>query len=444
MSAAPARGEVVLESASRSFVLRPDRRRTLKELVVRRGGDPGSSVRALDSVDLRIAPGEAVGMVGRNGAGKTSTLRCLTGIVPLDSGRAECGGRTVSLLELGAGFHPDFSGRENIFLNGALHGFGRAEMEDRLDAIVEFSELGEFVDAPVRAYSSGMQLRLGFSIVAHLDADVMLIDEVLAVGDESFQRKCMARISERMEAGATLVLVSHDPTAIERICRRVVVLDEGAVAFDGPVADGLLFYHRLLGTERGRSASLRPGGSVGAGPQHGGSLDGRRIEVAELELRDSGGAPCYAFRTGEALRVELTLRCEAPAQRAVVALEVRDERGDRCFRTDTTLGAVDGRVEVGFEVPRLALLGGDYDVAVGALDQDAPAGVMLDRVARFTIAPTGDGEGTADLRGEWSVRGAKPGGAAPGDEAKPGGEIAPASEAAPGSEATPASEAARR
>jgi ABC-type polysaccharide/polyol phosphate transport system ATPase subunit len=345
-------------------------------------------------------------MVGRNGAGKTSTLRCLTGIVPLDSGRAECGGRTVSLLELGAVFHPDFSGRENILLNGALHGFGRAEMEDRLEAIVDFSELGEFIEAPVRAYSSGMQLRLGFSIVAHLDADVMLIDEVLAVGDESFQRKCMERISERMDAGATLVLVSHDPTAIERICRRVVVLDEGAVAFDGPVADGLLFYHRLLGAEHGRSESLRPGagGSVGAGPQHGGSLDGRRIEVAELELRDAGGAPRYAFRTGEALRVELTLRCEAPAQRAVVALEVRDQRGERCFRTDTTLGAVDGRVEVGFQMPRLALLGGDYDVAVGALDQDAPAGVMLDRVARFTIAPTADGEGTADLRGEWSVR----------------------------------------
>jgi ABC-type polysaccharide/polyol phosphate transport system ATPase subunit len=410
VSAAPARGEVVLDSASRAFELRPDRRRTLKELLVRRGGEGGSSVRALDAVDLRIAPGEAVGMVGRNGAGKTSTLRCLTGIVPLDSGRAECGGRTVSLLELGAGFHPDFSGRENIFLNGALHGFGRAEMEDRLDAIVEFSELGEFVDAPVRAYSSGMQLRLGFSIVAHLDADVMLIDEVLAVGDESFQRKCMARISERMEAGATLVLVSHDPTAIERICQRVVVLDGGAVAFDGPVADGLLFYHRLLGTERGRSQSLRPAGaggasgSVGGGPQHGGSLDGRRIEISELELRDAGGALRSAYRSGEPLLVELTLRCDVPAQRAVVALEVRDESGERCFRTDTTLGAVDGRVEVGFEVPRLALLGGDYDVAVGALDQDAPAGVMLDRVARFSIAPTGDGEGTADLRGEWTVR----------------------------------------
>ncbi len=145
-------------------------------------------------------------------------------------------------------------------------------------AIIEFSELGEFIDLPVKVYSSGMYLRLGFSIVAHLDADVMLIDEILAVGDESFQRKCLARISERMEAGATLVLVSHDPSAIERVCRRVVVLDDGRVVFDGDVADGLLAYHRLLGTRGGRAraacAPARPA----------------RVEVAELELRDADGA----------------------------------------------------------------------------------------------------------------------------------------------------------
>jgi len=386
----------VLERASRSFALARDRRRTLKELLVRRSRAAPAGVRALDAVDLRIAPGEAVGLIGRNGAGKTSTLRCLAGIVPLDSGRAQCGGRTVSLLELGAGFGPDFSGRENIFLNGALHGFGREEMEQRLEAIIAFSELGEFIDAPVRAYSSGMQLRLGFSIVAHLDADVMLIDEVLAVGDESFQRKCLQRISERMDAGATLVLVSHDPSAIERICRRVVVLDGGGIAFDGPVAEGLLFYHRLLGTGEGASRSVRP-----SGPHAG------RIEVSELELRDAGGARRHAFRPGEELRVALTLDCPLAAQRAVAALEVRDQRGERCFRTDATIGAVAGRVQVGFTIARLALLGGDYDIAVGAYDQDAPLGGLLDRVARFSVAQTLEGEGVADLRGTWSVSGAR-------------------------------------
>jgi ABC-type polysaccharide/polyol phosphate transport system ATPase subunit len=241
-------GGVVLDRASRSFALAHERSRTLKELFVRRGSRARMRVDALREVSLTIQPGEAVGMVGRNGAGKTSTLRCLAGIVPLDSGRAECGGRVVSLIELGAGFGPDFSGRENIFLSGALHGFSRQEIEERVDAIVAFSELGEFIDVPVKAYSSGMFLRLGFSIVAHLDADVLLIDEVLAVGDESFQRKCLARISEQMAEGATLVLVSHDTHSIEQVCERLVVLDAGRVAFDGPVEEGLAFYHRLMGT----------------------------------------------------------------------------------------------------------------------------------------------------------------------------------------------------
>jgi ABC-type polysaccharide/polyol phosphate transport system ATPase subunit len=387
------RGEIVLERATRTFNVRPDRSRTLKELFVNRGhASEGNVVRALDDVTLTVEPGEAVGMVGRNGAGKTSTLRCLAGIVPLDSGRAECGGRVVSLIELGAGFGPDFSGRENIYLNGALHGFEKHEIEERVERIIEFSELGDFIDVPIKTYSAGMELRLGFSIAAHLDADVMLIDEILAVGDESFQRKCLARVAERMEAGATLVLVSHDPSAIERVCRRVVVLDHGRLQFDGGVAEGLLFYHRLLGTEEGGSKSLRPG-------------EPSTLEVRELELKDAEGRRRTAFRPGEALRVELAVGSGQLAERAVVALEVRDEGGNLCFRTDTSLGDVEGEVSVSFEMPRLNLLGGDYDVVAGAYEQDAPTGGDLRRVARLSVSRTLDGEGIADLRGSWVVAG---------------------------------------
>src|SRR5439155_17650909 len=182
-----------------------------------------------------------------NGAGKSSTLRVLAGIIPLDSGRVECEGQVVSLLELGAGFGRDFSGRETILLNGALHGLTRAQIEARMDDIIEFSELGTFIDVPVRAYSSGMFVRLGFAIAAHLDANILLIDEVLAVGDEAFQRKCEARIMRQIEEGATLVLVSHDAALIERTCERLVVLDGGAVVFDGPTGEGMPFYHRLMG-----------------------------------------------------------------------------------------------------------------------------------------------------------------------------------------------------
>ncbi|HEV2786879.1 MAG TPA: ABC transporter ATP-binding protein, partial [Solirubrobacteraceae bacterium] len=193
---------------------------------------------------LHVAPGETVAVVGRNGAGKTSTLRVLAGIVPLDAGRVEVGGRVVAQLELGAGFGRAFTGRENVYLNAALHGLEKAEVDERLDAILAFADLDEFADLPVSTYSQGMFLRLGFAIAAHLDPDVLLIDEVLAVGDEAFQRRCEARIAEQIEGGATLVLVSHDAALVERTCERVVVLDHGRVLFDGPTAEGLAVYRR--------------------------------------------------------------------------------------------------------------------------------------------------------------------------------------------------------
>jgi ABC-type polysaccharide/polyol phosphate transport system ATPase subunit len=242
-------GEIVLEHASRSFNIRADRISTLKERTIKKRRTSGPPpVQALRDVSLRIAPGETVGMVGRNGAGKSSTLRVLAGIVPLNSGRVAVGGQVVTQLELGSGFSRDFSGRENIFLNGALHGLSKEQIASRLDAIIEFSELGDFIDAPVATYSTGMFLRLGFAIAAHLDADVLLIDEVLAVGDEAFQRKCEARMAEQIAAGATLVLVSHDALLIERTCERLIVLDRGEKVFDGPVDEGMPFYHRLMGT----------------------------------------------------------------------------------------------------------------------------------------------------------------------------------------------------
>jgi ABC-type polysaccharide/polyol phosphate transport system ATPase subunit len=248
VSAAP--GQVVLEHASRSFSVRADRGRTLKELLIGRKRAAGPPpVQALRDVSLRIERGETVGIVGRNGAGKSSTLKVLAGIIPLDTGTAECGGQVVALLELGAGFGRDFTGRENIYLNGALHGLSKVQIEERLEDIIAFSELGHFIDVPVKTYSSGMFVRLGFAIAAHMEADVLLIDEVLAVGDEAFQRKCEQRIAEHVARGTTLVLVSHDAALVDRTCERLIVLDGGQVVFDGPTAEGMPFYHRLMGTE---------------------------------------------------------------------------------------------------------------------------------------------------------------------------------------------------
>jgi ABC-type polysaccharide/polyol phosphate transport system ATPase subunit len=381
-------GEVVLRDATRSFSVRADSARTLKGVLIGRRAPGPPPIPALRGVDLTIAPGETVGIVGRNGAGKTSTLKVLAGIVPLQSGEARCGGRVVSLLELASGFSRDFSGRENVYLQGALYGLGKAEVESKMEQIVAFSELGDFVDVPVKTYSSGMFVRLGFSIAAHLEADVLLIDEVLAVGDEAFQRKCLRRISEQIALGATLVLVSHDPGSIERVCGRVVVLDGGRVVFDGPTAEGLLHYHRLMGTEHGSGESLRPAG------------DGGALQVTEIELHDGAGRTRSVFRGGDPMTVRAAVQAHRALAEPRMLLELRAQDGSLVFR-DTTPLALDsaGAASIAFEIGELALLGGDYDLSIGAGAGAAPP--QLQRTLRFSIAYEAGPEGIVDLRGEW-------------------------------------------
>jgi ABC-type polysaccharide/polyol phosphate transport system ATPase subunit len=382
-------GEVILEHATRSFSIRADNAGTLRGLLRSKRHQGPAPVPALQDVSLHIAPGETVGMVGRNGAGKTSTLRVLAGIVPLQQGRAECGGRIVSLLELAAGFSRDFSGRENIYLQGALFGFDKPSIDARLDQIIAFSELGGFIEVPVKTYSQGMFLRLGFSIAAHLDADVLLIDEVLAVGDEGFQRKCLRRISEQIAAGATLVLVSHDLSAIERVCERVIVIDYGHVVFDGPTTDGLYRYRQLIGAEHGGGESVRP------------QRDNTALEVSDLELRDGLGRASALFHGGAALSIVIGLRAVQPILDARVVVELRAASGTALFRTSGPVElAPDGTATLAYEIPDLALLGGDYDVAVGAGADAAP--IVLDRSSRFAVArEPSSAEGIVDLRGAW-------------------------------------------
>jgi ABC-type polysaccharide/polyol phosphate transport system ATPase subunit len=373
-------GEIILDDAWRSFAI-GDRRRTLKEFVTRRSA-PMDTVQALAGVNLHVRPGETVGIVGRNGAGKTSTLRVLAGIIPLDRGRAECGGRVAALIELGAGFGREFTGRENILLNGALNGLGREEIEERLDDIIAFSELGDFVDVPIKGYSSGMLVRLGFAIAANLDADIMLIDEVLAVGDIGFQAKCLRAIRQRIEAGATLVLVSHAATAIERTCERVLVLQRGHVAFDGPTAEGLLRYHELIGAEE---LEVR-------GPD-----SDRTVFVETVELQDADGRRRTVFKTGEPLRIVLGVGVRAGATPTRIHFELRRTSGEPVFSAGHVVD-LSAPARVTFDIGALHLLGGDYDLVVAAQQ-----GEGIDRMVSLSVAATPDAEGVADLRGTWSV-----------------------------------------
>ena len=216
-----------------------------------------AEVWALRDVSLAVEPGEAVGLIGRNGSGKTTLLSLVAGIIKPTSGRVDVGGRVASLLELGAGFHPDFTGRENVYLNGVhLRPQARCDRR-RLDEIVAFAELERFIDIPVRTYSSGMYMRLGFAVAAHIEADVLLLDEVFAVGDEEFQRKCFGKIFEYKQRGGTIVFVSHDAASVERLCWRAVLLRDGRVELDGSTQEAIARYHKLLADERDPAEGAR-------------------------------------------------------------------------------------------------------------------------------------------------------------------------------------------
>lgn len=216
--------------------LHPDRRQSIEEFW------------ALRNVSVRIEPGEAIGLVGRNGSGKSTLLKLIAGIYRPTSGRllVARGARISSMIELGVGFHPELTGRENVFLSASIHGLTRSEIDKIYDAVVDYSGLEHFIDVPIKNYSSGMYMRLGFAIAANLDPDILLLDEIFAVGDADFQQRCVATVKRFVHEGKTIIFVSHSPAAVQAICRRVCVLNEGALTFDGELDAGLRFYENLL------------------------------------------------------------------------------------------------------------------------------------------------------------------------------------------------------
>jgi ABC-type polysaccharide/polyol phosphate transport system ATPase subunit len=230
---------VKVEDLSKRFIVRKEK--SLKERIVNFGRSQRfkEDFWALDHIDLEVRSGETVGLLGANGSGKSTLLKVMGGIIRPTSGRVSRRGRIAALLELGAGFHPDLTGRENVYLNAAILGLSRAETAARFDSIIDFSEVGEFIDTQVKFYSSGMYVRLAFAIAVHVDPDILLVDEVLAVGDERFQQKCLDKIAQFQKEGRTILFVSHSSPQVEAVCHRAVVLSHGRAVFSGDVPGAL-------------------------------------------------------------------------------------------------------------------------------------------------------------------------------------------------------------
>jgi ABC-type polysaccharide/polyol phosphate transport system ATPase subunit len=392
-------GSIAIERASRRFRVYPQSVRTLKELLVARRRVQGTDVWALRNVSVGVSPGEAVGLIGRNGSGKTTLLRLIAGIIKPTSGTVAVEGRVGSLLELGAGFHPEFSGRENVYLNGAILGLKREAIRRHMDEIVAFAELERFIDVPVRTYSSGMYMRLGFAIAAHLDVDVLLLDEVFAVGDEEFQRKCFGKIFEFKQRGGTIVFVSHDASAVDRLCERAVLLRSGEVAFDGPTREAITQYHRLLAEDRDPDERI-------AGLSEYGSGEAR---IVECRLAGLGGEERRQFSPGENFTAHVRVSAAEDVPPPRLSWELRDEAGLvlAAGAVDTgEIGWIAERTEqrFRFDVKSLPLGDGRFRLRLELADETGGRLYhWLDDAARFVVYPSDGETGLVRIDGQWSA-----------------------------------------
>jgi ABC-type polysaccharide/polyol phosphate transport system ATPase subunit len=407
---------IEINHVSKKFRIWEDRSRDLKETTINflRGKKRSfRDVWALREIHLNIEKGETVAFIGENGSGKSTLLKLLGGIYYPDEGRIVTRGKISCLLDLGVGFHPDLTGEENVYLNGALLGFDRAEMKERFDGVVSFSEIGEFVYSPIRTYSSGMLMRLGFAVAMCVDPDILLIDEVLAVGDEAFQTKCFERLEAFKASGKTIVLVSHSMEAVEKFCERTVLLHEGRVVADGDPEEVTDRYHTLLsyrgrpaGAERvGREtegesfadegaahpaeASLSPflQGREGrsensekeelATPGEGAAVEGERLSssalaalpmvIRELKITDPRGSEKESFPMGESVNIRVAVETSDDEEPAIgIGILRKDEvpvYGVSNVMDHVRLSKIGDRLySIVCEFPYLKLLPGDYVV----------------------------------------------------------------------------------
>jgi lipopolysaccharide transport system ATP-binding protein len=317
---------VVIEGLGKRYSLgaRHDTYKTLRDAIARgfrtRESDESDILWALRDVDLEIASGRAVGIIGRNGAGKSTLLKILARVTTPTEGTARLNGRVGSLLEVGTGFHPELTGRENIFLNGAILGMHRAEIARKFDEIVDFSEIEAFLDTPVKRYSSGMYVRLAFAVAAHLEPEILLVDEVLAVGDLAFRKKCLGKMGDISHTGRTVVFVSHTLSAIRQLCTEAVWIDKGRVAMTGTADEVTAAYERASMAEVEDTISRRM-----REPE---AVVGKQAWIDWVELRDSSMEPCAQFAAGDMAVLDIGIGGQ-PSPGFSVDWFVSNERGEK-------------------------------------------------------------------------------------------------------------------
>jgi ABC-type polysaccharide/polyol phosphate transport system ATPase subunit len=390
-----------------------DRLRTLKSALV--GGlrtrdlPREETIPALEEVSFEVARGESFGLIGGNGSGKSTLLKLVAGMLRPTTGELAVDGRVAALIELGSGFHPEISGRENVYINGAVLGLSRRQIDRRYREIVEFSGLADFMEEPVKNYSSGMYVRLGFAVAIHTDPDVLLVDEVLAVGDEAFAHRCIRRIEEFLAAGRTLLLVSHSLDLVAELCDRVLWLDRGHQRLTGDPRRVVDAYRQAVAEQEGAEhlaaarASQEEAGEVlrwGSG----------QAEITTVRLLGPDGSERYHLQSGDRAVFEIHARAARPLTDFVFGIAVNTPRGFECWGTNTDLegfvpGELAGEVVVRVTCPALRLAPGEYSVDVAIHARDGAPYDYRRRALGFTVTAANGGVGVYFPEHRWEFTG---------------------------------------
>ena len=391
---------VTVDGVSKRFRLYRERTHSLKQAVLQRRRATFDEFWALRDVAFEIPQGSTFGLIGENGSGKSTLLKCIARILRPDNGSITTNGRLAALLELGSGFHPELSGRENVYLNGSILGLSRKEIDRRLDEIVDFAGVEAFIDQPVKNYSSGMYVRLGFSVAINVDPDILLVDEVLAVGDASFQQKCMEKFADYRRAGRTVVVVSHAMGQLRNFCDRVAWLEHGelkAVGGAGSVVDDYVDE-----THQDRHVG---GGASGAEARWGSG----EMRITGVQILDGAGIETLTLRTGDTAIVRMHYQAPTEVPKPVfgigiTTLEGQDVSGPNTRDTDDVPDLIVGTGYVDFRVDQLTLLPGTYELTVAVYDYTCQHPIdHRHRLARFDVVAgiPREGVGVVSLGGAW-------------------------------------------
>lgn len=394
---------IEVHNITKKFKVYVDRGRTLKELTLFSKRRKYEQRVVLDDISFEVKKGEAVGLIGHNGCGKSTTLKLLTRIMYPDSGTIEMQGRVSSLIELGAGFHPDMSGRQNIYTNASIFGLTRKEIDARVDKIIEFSELEAFIDNPVRTYSSGMYMRLAFAVAINVDAEILLIDEILAVGDANFQAKCFNKLKQIKSQGTTIVIVSHSLGQIEEFCERSIWIHDGKIREEGAPRDVHPHYMEYMGQQR-KDIAPQPEPQPTSQERTGSG----QVRITGVYSRDGKESEKNVFKTGAAVSIEIDYKVKEPVEDAVVALEVRNMEGVKCYATDTKKDRIprinlekDGKICL--DIKSLELLPGNYTMDLSIQTTDGfPVDNLKDGFTFEMYSEIGD-KGISRIEHVWKV-----------------------------------------